>query len=156
MSDPGASSKRARHASAPSPSGEAASTAAASGHGPLGPASAVAALAAAGRAVDDRVSEDIARLQAEQKRMREERKKVANELRDAQKRKHRLKHRARLLSSEDSTTVIAMRETDAAVKRAAGCGVTADVEKPFELVTSGGVERTQEETNILRDELCDP
>ena len=77
----------------------------------------VAALAAAGRANEDRVSAEITRLQREQKRVREERKRVAQELRNAQKRKQRLKHRARLLSSEDLMTVIAMRETDGVVRR---------------------------------------
>ena len=51
--------------------------------------------------------------------MREERKRVSQELRNAQKRKQRLKHRARLLSSEDLMTVIAMRETDGVVRRVA-------------------------------------
>ena len=97
----------------------------------------VATLAAAGRAIDDRVSADITRLQAEQKRVREERKRVANELRNAQKRKQRLKHRARLLSSEDLMTVIAMRETDAAVRRAAETDAPVDPQTLLEPVASG-------------------
>ena len=68
--------------------------------------------------MDDRVNTDIARLHMEQTRVKAERKRVANELRNTQKRKQRLKHRARLLSTEDLMTVIAMRETDTAMRRA--------------------------------------
>ena len=66
--------------------------------------------------------------------MREERKRVAAELRNAQKRKQRLKHRARLLSSEDLMTVIAMRETDNVTRRAAeaaGQGPAAPALEPI-------------------------
>ena len=55
------------------------------------------------------VSRDIARLLEEQKRVREERKKVTNDLRNAQRRRSRLKHKARLLSSTDLMTVMALR-----------------------------------------------
>ena len=50
---------------------------------------------------------------------------MANELRNAQKRKKRLKHRARLLSNEDLLTVAAMRETDAMARRALGEAASA-------------------------------
>ena len=64
------------------------------------------------------MSSEIARLQAEQKAVREQRKRVAQELRNAQKWKQILKHRARLLSSDDLCAVIAMRETEAAQRLA--------------------------------------
>ena len=63
-------------------------------------------------------NEDIARLLAEQKRLREDRKRVASDLKNAQRK--RLKHRARLLSSEDLAKVMMMRELEKAEKEAKG------------------------------------
>ena len=81
------------------------------------------------------VSADIARLQAEQKRVREERKQVANELRNAQKRKQILKHRARLLSNDDIMMVAAMRECEQA-RRTAISPALAEREATLEPVAS--------------------
>ena len=55
------------------------------------------------------VSTDIAHLLAEQKRVREERKQITNDLRNAQRRRQRLKHKARLLSKDDLHSVMALR-----------------------------------------------
>ena len=55
------------------------------------------------------VSSDIANLLAEQKRVREERKQLANDLRNAQRRRQRLKHKARLLSKDDLHSVMTLR-----------------------------------------------
>ena len=89
--------------------------------------------------MDDRVSADIARLYAEQKQVKEDRKRVSNELRNAQKRKQRLKHRARLLSSEDLMTVIAMRETDTLTRRAMEHREVVHTDPLLEPVASGPV-----------------
>ena len=55
------------------------------------------------------VKDEIQTLIDEQKRCREERKRVSAELKNAQRRQKRLKHRARLLSSEDLVRVMALR-----------------------------------------------
>ena len=52
------------------------------------------------------VSHDIARLLDEQKRVRAERKVIASELRNVQRRCRRLKHEARLLSQDDLQHVL--------------------------------------------------
>jgi hypothetical protein len=52
----------------------------------------------------------IARLRAEQKKLRDERKKVTHELRNQMKRSKRLKDKARQLSNADLLTVMQMRE----------------------------------------------
>ena len=44
--------------------------------------------------------------------MRDERKRVANELRNAQRRRRRLKHKARLLSHDDLAQVLALRQEE--------------------------------------------
>ena len=87
--------------------------------------------------MDDRVNTDIARLHMEQTRVKAERKRVANELRNTQKRKQRLKHRARLLSSEDLMTVIAMRETDTAMRCAVEGVENVEAGDPIETVAIG-------------------
>ena len=68
-------------------------------------------LAAASR-VDDRVTKEIQTLQQQQRALRDERRRVAAELRNAQKRRQRLKHRSRLLSSADLVAVLALREQE--------------------------------------------
>ena len=68
-------------------------------------------LAAASR-VDERVTKEIQTLQQQQRALRDERRRVAAELRNAQKRRQRLKHRARLLSSADLVAVLALREQE--------------------------------------------
>ena len=67
---------------------------------------------ASGATNAERVTSDIENLIETQKAMRLERKKVAQELRNAQKKRARLKQRARLLSTEDLLTVVALREKD--------------------------------------------
>jgi hypothetical protein len=55
---------------------------------------------------------DIERLLDEQKKLRQEKRAVAKDLKNAQKRRRRLKHRARLLSNDDLLTVISLREAE--------------------------------------------
>ena len=57
----------------------------------------------------DSVNGDIDRLLAMQKELKAERKRVAKDLKNAQRRRKRLKHRARLLSSEDLHKVLSLR-----------------------------------------------
>ena len=58
----------------------------------------------------------VDRLLQEQKRVREERKRVQLDLKNAVRRRNRLKTRARLLSSNDLVAVMNMREVEAARK----------------------------------------
>ena len=58
------------------------------------------------------VLEDINRLLEEQKRVREEKKQLAKDLRNAQRRRRRLKHKARLLSQADLAQVLALRQEE--------------------------------------------
>jgi hypothetical protein len=57
----------------------------------------------------DSVNADIDRLIGMQKELKAERKRVAKDLKNAQRRRKRLKHRARLLSSEDLHKVLSLR-----------------------------------------------
>ena len=59
---------------------------------------------------------EIDELLAAQRRAREEKKKLANEVKNAKRRKQRLTKRARLLSTEDLLTVVALRESERAVR----------------------------------------
>lgn len=56
------------------------------------------------------ITADIVRLKQEQERAREERKRVANQLRNAQKKRRRLKSRARQLSNDDLLAVLLLRQ----------------------------------------------
>lgn len=62
------------------------------------------------------MSQHIDRLKAEQARLRADRKRVAKELKNASKRKSRLKRKARMLSNEDLLTVLLMRNPGDAEK----------------------------------------
>ena len=57
------------------------------------------------------LSRSIERLQEEQARLRADRKQVAQELKNASKRKSRLRKRARQLSNDDLVAVLLMRQT---------------------------------------------
>ena len=59
---------------------------------------------------------EIDELLATQKRAREEKKRLANEVKNAKRRKQRLTKRARLLSTEDLLTVVALRESERAAR----------------------------------------
>ena len=72
----------------------------------------------AGQAGKTTVRDDIEALVQEQRRIRAERKRVAADLKNAQRRQTRLKHRARLLSSEELLKVVALREQEKASKAA--------------------------------------
>jgi hypothetical protein len=58
------------------------------------------------------VTQDIDTLIQQQKDMRAHRRKVAQDLKNAKKKKGRLQKRARLLTTEDLLTVVALREKD--------------------------------------------
>ena len=77
------------------------------------------ALAATGESKARQVTSEIDELLAAQKRAREEKKKLANEVKNAKRRKQRLTKRARLLSTEDLLTVVALRESERAARETA-------------------------------------
>ena len=58
------------------------------------------------------VSKQIDDLLAEQKKIRAERAQIAKDLKNAQRRKARLKHKARLLSASDLASVLVLRQTE--------------------------------------------
>ena len=58
------------------------------------------------------VSNDIDELLQAQKRAREEKQRLAKELKNARRRRNRLTKRARQLSTEDLLTVVALREAE--------------------------------------------
>ena len=71
-------------------------------------------------------------LLAAQRWAREEKKKLANEVRNAKRRRARLTKRARLLTTEDFLMVVALRETERAAR-----GKTSEADGvPDELVAS--------------------
>ena len=74
------------------------------------------ALAATGESKARQVTSEIDELLAAQKRAREEKKRLANEVKNAKRRKQRLTKRARLLSTEDLLTVVALRESERAAR----------------------------------------
>ena len=84
------------------------------------PHSAVQALAAqlqlpgTGRANLASLNSAIGDLKGEQQRLKNDRKRLAKELKNAQRRKRRLKGKARQLSNEDLLAVLLMREEGAA------------------------------------------
>ena len=69
------------------------------------------------------LSASIADMEREQQRMREERKRAAAELKNVQRRKRRLKTKARQLSNEDLLAVLLLRqEQRAALEQGEECG----------------------------------
>ena len=64
------------------------------------------------------VNAEIDRLLVEQKRIKQEKKEMANLLKNAQRRRKRLKHKARLLSQTDLMEVMMLRSEEEAGKRA--------------------------------------
>ena len=79
----------------------------------------IVALAATGETKARQVTSQIDELLAAQKRAREEKKRLANEVRNAKRRKQRLTKRARLLTTEDLLTVVALREAERASRESA-------------------------------------
>ena len=59
---------------------------------------------------------EIDELLAAQKRTHEEKKRLANEVKNAKRRKMRLTQRARLLTTEDLLTVVSLREAERAAR----------------------------------------
>ena len=74
----------------------------------------IVALAASGETRARQVTSQIDDLLAAQKRAHEEKKRLANEVKNAKRRRSRLTKRARLLTTEDLLTVVALRESDRA------------------------------------------
>ena len=74
------------------------------------------ALAATGETRARQVTSQIDDLLLAQKRAREEKKRLANEVKNAKRRRQRLTKRARLLTTEDLLTVVALRESDRAAR----------------------------------------
>ena len=72
----------------------------------------LAELAKAGGSKAIKVTEDIDSLIQQQKDQRAHRRKIAQDLKNAKKKKQRLQKRARLMSTEDLLTVVALREKD--------------------------------------------
>ena len=64
------------------------------------------------------VNAEIDRLLKEQKRIKQEKKEMSNLLKNAQRRRKRLKHKARLLSKADLMEVMMLRTEEEAGKRA--------------------------------------
>ena len=64
------------------------------------------------------VNAEIDRLLMEQKRIKQEKKEMSNALKNAQRRRKRLKHKARLLSKADLMEVMMLRTEEEACKRA--------------------------------------
>ncbi len=79
----------------------------------------VADLLAAGPVGGEQLGESIARLKREQDAARETRKRVTKELKNAQKRKQRLKRRAKQLSDTDLVSVLQLRASEKAAVAAA-------------------------------------
>ena len=102
-----AMSSAASSESAP-PSGAAAAASSASSSSSGG----IAVLAASGVTRARQVSADIDGLLLAQKRAREEKRRLAAELKNARRRRTRLTKRARQLSTEDLLTVVALREAE--------------------------------------------
>ena len=74
------------------------------------------ALAATGETKARQVTSQIDELLLAQKQARAEKKRLANEVRNAKRRKQRLTKRARLLTTEDLLTVVALRESERAAR----------------------------------------
>ena len=79
----------------------------------------------------------IVALREEQTRMKDERKKLAKELKNAQRRKRRLKGRARQLSNEDLLAVLLMREEAGNMGGASSSSSSGSPQKAAELAVDG-------------------
>ena len=80
------------------------------------------------------VNAEIDRLLQEQKRIKQEKKEMSNLLKNAQRRRKRLKHKARLLSKADLMEVMMLRTEEEAGKR------PRTEEDPVEPAPSGAAE----------------
>ena len=93
------------------------------------------------------MNSQIDELLASQKRAREEKKRLANEIRNAKRRRQHLTKRARLLSTEDLLTVVALRQA----AQGALEGTAATPEGSDERVAS---EHSEPETQPADDEAA--
>ena len=89
-------------------------------------------MAASGETRARQVTSQIDDLLAAQKRAHEEKKRLAAEVKNAKRRRSRLTKRARLLTTEDLLTVVALRESDRANRENA----SRTIETSDELVAS--------------------
>ena len=126
--------KRTRAAAQAAAGGAAASggTPAVSQASSSGSGSGLAALAARGTTKANKVKNDIEELLAAQKKVRDERKRLATEVKNARRRRSRLTKRARLLTTEDLLTVVALREGER-VADLVGSATTGDDAEACEL-----------------------
>ena len=85
----------------------------------------------------------IEELRAEQRRARAQRQEITRELRNAQRRKRRLKGRARQLSNDDLLTVLRMRDDTAAA-------ASSDAATPTASTSSGSSSATPKRTRRER------
>ena len=97
------------------------------------------ALAASGETRARQVTSQIDDLLAAQKRAHEEKKRLANEVKNAKRRRSRLTKRARLLTTEDLLTVVALRESDRANRENA----SRTIDNSDELVASEAADAAQ-------------
>ena len=110
-----AASAGAAARASPFPSGAAAAASSASSSG----GGAIVALAATGEARAKQVGDEIVDLLQAHKQARERKKRLAADLKNARRRRSRLTKRARMLSTEDLLTVVALRESDRAARSSA-------------------------------------
>ena len=101
---------------APSSASAGTSTPARSEASSSGSGRSIVALAATGETKARQVTSQIDELLLAQKRAREEEDRLANEVKLAKRRKQRLTKRARLLTTEDFLTVVALRESERAAR----------------------------------------
>ena len=116
---------KAGASSAVSPTSSGASTAASEASSIGG---SLAAMTALGASRANQVSKDIENLLLAQRKAREEKKRLANAMKNARRRRSRLTKRARLLSTEDLLTVVALREADRSARAVGAASVTEDAE----------------------------
>ena len=88
----------------------------------------LAALAARGTTTAKKVNSDIEELLVAQKKVRDDRKRLATEVKNARRRRNRLTKKARLLTTEDLLTVVALREGDRVADLVGGAAADADAD----------------------------
>ena len=92
-----------------------------------------------------KVNSDIDRLMEAQKKMKQDKKDLQNELRNAQRRRKRLKHKARLLNASDLLEVMSLRQDEGIGKK------MAKTTKPEEPAALGSDEEVGSERGDVED-----
>jgi hypothetical protein len=118
------------------------------------PAGGVTAEAAdlAAAAGQDSLLDAIAALKSEQKALRTQRRQVAKDLKNAERRRSRLKKRARLLSDQDLAQVISMRAAAGAASGGSPAKKQAAVAKPAEELRERSPPRDDDESDAAERE----